>query len=293
MVVLLVAYGPVLACDANEPCDKCAKQPELSWNPDDRLATDQLKRFYSLKQLIEAAYKANDMVAATNLAKEYLELARTYRCNWNYGNAIHDANNFLGLISLRNGETEAAVDYLLKAGKSTGSPQLNTFGPDLALANELLKQGQVAAVKTYLTDIKTFWEMDSGQVANWLTRIENGDKPELDRFGAHRPSAAERILFWLAVAWPALVAAVCLYSLRRRISRKWLFAVTTVVCGYLAMVLASWGAAYLGPRILTGMSNAGESTVLFVVYAAVGVGFIFPALAIFFVSRLFITEKTS
>jgi len=60
---------------------------------------------------------------ALELGAEYLELANTYRCNWNYGNAVHDANRYLGLISLKKGDTDAAVVYLREAGKSTGSPQ--------------------------------------------------------------------------------------------------------------------------------------------------------------------------
>ena len=53
-------------------------------------------------------------------AKEFLELAAVYRCNWNYGNAIHDANRYLGLASLRAGKVDEAAKFLVLAGKSTG-----------------------------------------------------------------------------------------------------------------------------------------------------------------------------
>src|SRR5579859_2182957 len=137
----LAVSAASIACDATTPCDKCAKDPEMSWNPESKFATDRLKRFYALDDHIKKAYAANDFAGAGKLATEYLELANTYRCNWNYGNAVHDANRYLGLISLKKGDTDAAVVYLREAGKSTGSPQLDSFGPELDLANELLKRG--------------------------------------------------------------------------------------------------------------------------------------------------------
>jgi len=117
----------------------------MSWNPENKFVTDRLKRFYALDDQIKAAYAANDSAGTGKLATEYLELANTYRCNWNYGNAVHDANRYLGLISLKKGDTDAAIVYLREAGKSTGSPQLDTFGPELDLANELLKLRKVGA----------------------------------------------------------------------------------------------------------------------------------------------------
>jgi hypothetical protein len=242
VAVLLAVHTLAQACDANTPCDKCARESEMSWNPENRFVSDRLNRFYSLEDLVKAAYEAGDMTAATVLAKEYLDLAGTYRCNWNYGNAIHDANRFLGLISLKNADPGAAAAYLRKAGKSTGSPQLNTFGPDLDLANRLLKDGHVEPVKEYLKDIKVFWEMDNGQVAKWLTTIERGEKPELNRF-SKGPGIAELLLFWFAFAWPVLIVAASLCFLRRRISRKWLFGITSLVSGYLAMIIAGMASA--------------------------------------------------
>jgi hypothetical protein len=98
-----------------------------------------------------------------SLAKEYLELALTYRCNWNYGNAAHDGNRYLGLVRLRNGNLEQAAAHLEVSGKTTGSPQLNSFGPDLDLADQLLKRGLIKPVEQYLVDINLFWKSGSAQ----------------------------------------------------------------------------------------------------------------------------------
>ena len=130
-----------------------------------------MQRFYSLEELITESYSSNDYESAKELISEYLELAGEYRCNWNFGNAIHDANRILGLISLRNGEIDEAAAYLLEAGKSSGSPQLDSFGPDLDLASELQKLGKSDEVLIYLNDIASFWVMNNGIVDNWSMRF--------------------------------------------------------------------------------------------------------------------------
>ena len=197
IALALASHAPVNACDATIPCDKCAAESEMSWNPENRFVTERLRRFYSSDDLIGKAYAAGDFAAVSNLTAEYLALAAVYRCNWNYGNAIHDANRFLGLVSVKHGNVEVASQYLLNAGKSTGSPQLDTFGPELDLANELLKQGAVEPVKEYLRDIKRFWRLDQGQVAKWLASIDKGERPELDRFAAMQPQMSKLHCFGL------------------------------------------------------------------------------------------------
>jgi len=227
------------------------------------------------------------------LAAEYLELAAVYRCNWNYGNAVHDANRYLGLMRLKNGNTAGAVEHLLRAGKSTGSPQLDTFGPELDLANELLKQGSAEPVMEYLRDIKRFWRLDQGQVVAWLSSIEKGERPELSRFAANQPSAAQVALFWFVLTWPLLVIGGTLYLLRRRIVRKWLFGITGVVAGYVAMFVSNITLAFAIPRVLASMSDAGSVTMTTLTYISVGIGLLIPLLAIVAISRFFVSAKNA
>ena len=182
---LLLLAIPAVGCEEPVACDKCEKNSEFSWNPSDQYATVRLQRFYGLEDLMEAAYKNKRYEEAKTLIAEYLALAKIYRCNWNYGNAVHDAHRILGLILLQGGDVDGAAAALLEAGQSAGSPQLDTFGPDLDLANELLKRGKTPEVTAYLNDIKRFWEMDNGVVDQWLTGIAAGAAPELNK---HRAS---------------------------------------------------------------------------------------------------------
>lgn len=261
LAIAFFASTPLFACDESVACEKCAKESEFSWNPNNQFVTTRLNRFYSLDEQITTAYKANDFGKVKELAKENLGLAAVYRCNWNFGNAIHDTNRVLGLVSLKSGDIDRAAGYLLKAGKSTGSPQLNSFGPELDLANELLQLGKVDAVKSYLKDIKSFWEMDNGQVDAWLTEIEKGGKPQLNRFAGNKPGPLLLVVFWLATAWPLIVSITFLYAQRKRIARKLLFVITAVLSGYAVMYVGNWILGYAIQAIMSSIENLGEITI--------------------------------
>lgn len=125
------------------------------------------------------AFKIGEYDKAEKYAVASLTMSTVYKGNWNYGNAIHNSNVILGRISLVQGDIDQAKNYLLEASKSEGSPQLDTFGPNLELANELLIENERVAVVQYLESISTFWEMDNGCVKRWLSEIEDGGTPKL------------------------------------------------------------------------------------------------------------------
>lgn len=125
------------------------------------------------------AFETGDYEKAEKYAVSSLAMSEGYEGNWNYGNTIHNSNVVLGRISLAQGDVEGAKRYLVEASKSEGSPQLDTFGPDLKLANELLQKGEIGVVVQYLGSVSRFWEMDNGCVKAWLSEIENGETPKL------------------------------------------------------------------------------------------------------------------
>lgn len=287
LAISLFSPASLFACDENVACDKCAKESEFSWNPSDQFVTAQLSRFYSLDDKISEAYKANDFGKVKELAKENLELAAVYRCNWNFGNAIHDTNRVLGLVSLKGGDVDVASDYLLRAGKSSGSPQLDTFGPELDLANELLQLGKVDAVKSYLKEIKLFWDMDNGQVDTWLAEIEKGGRPQLDRFAGNKPSPLLMAIFWVATAWPFIVSVAFLYAQRKRIAKKLLLFVIAVPSGYALMYVGNWIVDYVIQATLSDMEDLGETTLFFMGYLPLGIVLLLPVLSVFLLARFF------
>ena len=108
--------------------------------------------------------------------------AVTHNGDWNDGNAIHDGNMVRGLVALRSGNVQQAAQDLIEAGKTTGSPQLNSFGPDMMLASELLEKGQRDAVLEYLVSCKKFWTLGAARLDAWIDLIRSGGKPD---FGAN------------------------------------------------------------------------------------------------------------
>jgi hypothetical protein len=143
---------------------------------------NDLKRFYSLENLIKEKYFNNQLHEAQELSNEYLLLARKYPKDWNYGNAIQKANTYLGLIALEYGYIDAAKAHLIASGNTPGSPQLDTFGPNMLLAKALLDHNHINVVLEYLDQLKIFWEMEDGKIDHWKNQIDKGESPD---FGAN------------------------------------------------------------------------------------------------------------
>ena len=110
-------------------------------------------------------------------ANELAALLPKYQGDWNYGNAIQDANLILGRIAVTEGRIDDAKTYLLASGKSPGSPQMNSFGPNMSLAKDLLEKGERDAVLEYFELCRNFWAMDDGKLDQWARRRPVGKNP--------------------------------------------------------------------------------------------------------------------
>lgn len=136
-------------------------------------------RFHALGNLIADAYKKGEIGEAKALILRYQELARQYKTDWNYGNALHQTNVYLGLIALDNQDIETAKLHLLKAADTPGSPQLNSFGPNMLLAKRLLEAGEKEVVLTYIDKCRKFWKFifSTLPARRWKKAINKGDIP--------------------------------------------------------------------------------------------------------------------
>jgi TonB family protein len=135
---------------------------------------DEIERFYALPELAKKSVEAGALDKAASYANEMLRMAPQYRGDWNYGNAIHDGNMVLGLVALRQGSVENAKQYLLQSAKMSGSPQLDSFGPDLTLARELLQKGERAAVLEYISLCRTFWKLGGPKLDAMTEAVRSG-----------------------------------------------------------------------------------------------------------------------
>ncbi|MGH2756796.1 MAG: hypothetical protein ACRDI3_03315 [Actinomycetota bacterium] len=122
------------------------------------------------------ALDRGDLTTAEKLGRRRLQQAPETD-NWDHGNAIHYGHLILGHVALRNGDLDKANRELLLAGRTTGSPQLDSFGPNMSLARDLLRKGQQETVLEYLDLIAVFWDFDE-DVDDWASQIRNGTMPD-------------------------------------------------------------------------------------------------------------------
>lgn len=94
--------------------------------------------------------------------------------------AIHDANMVAGLVALRRGDLERAKQSLLASARTRGSRELRMIGPNLTLANELLKKGEREVVVEYLQGCRSFWSTGQKLLEKWIEQIRSGENPEFD-----------------------------------------------------------------------------------------------------------------
>jgi len=153
---------------------KSLKQFEKSLS----VTTSGREKFYKLADLAKMAFEAGDVKKAENYANELLAQAVQYKNDWNYGNAIHHGNLVLGRIVLKSSNVEKAKEYLIKAGKAPGSPQLNSFGPNMALAKELLEKNEREVVIQYFELCGNFWKMGQDRLKNWTAVVKEGRIPD-------------------------------------------------------------------------------------------------------------------
>jgi hypothetical protein len=144
-----------------------------------------LSRIELLQHLARGAFDAGKLDAARSHAEELLRLTESeaiseyFRHN---GNAIHYGHLVLGRVAFQRGDIEDAKLHLLASAQSKGSPNLNSFGPNMSLAKDLLKAGEREAVLSYFELCGQFWKCGQDRLTLWKSDIESGRIP---LFGAN------------------------------------------------------------------------------------------------------------
>lgn len=151
-------------------------------------AKDEYSRWCALNAAAKESLNTGHDSDARSFAEELEQLAQKYTHDWNYGNAIQDYNIVLGRLALKANDVKEAKRRLLAAGRSPGSPQLDSFGPNMALAKELLTRGERSVVLEYLELCRKFWarnpntnaldKKNSEQLDRWKREIVSGRIPD-------------------------------------------------------------------------------------------------------------------
>lgn len=151
-------------------------------------ALEQFERAYEVAGGgFEGAHLLTSLAKAAFEAERYDD-ARAYATTmlddpsngWDEGNQLHHGNLILGRIALLEDDIESARFHLLAAGKVSGSPQLDSFGPNMRLAAELLERGEREVVLEYFELCSNFWPRE--ELKDWAALVRGGRKPD---FGAN------------------------------------------------------------------------------------------------------------
>ncbi len=131
--------------------------------------------------LAKAAWAAGDRDEGAARAKAIL--ATLEGTPPDQGNVFHEMQVLLGRIALERGDAKEAGARLLASAKTSGSPQLDSFGPDWTLAEDLLAKGQRDVVVAYIDAVGLFWESGRDRLAAWKKELGEGKTPD---FVPHR-----------------------------------------------------------------------------------------------------------
>jgi hypothetical protein len=137
-------------------------------------------RLLGLRGAAELALRFGMLDRAARLARELLSLAERFRDDFYYGNAVHHGHLILGRVALGRGDRAAAGEELLAAGRTPGSPQLGSFGPNMRLARDLLRAGERDVVLRYFELCAVFWVSPGASVAlaGWADQVRSGSVPD-------------------------------------------------------------------------------------------------------------------
>src|SRR5260370_36678292 len=85
-----------------------------------------------------------------------------------------------GRVGVKRGNVQEAVSFLLLAGKTPGSPQLDDYGPDMTLADELLQRGATEVVLQNFRESDHFWRGSRNyQLDRSAKDVQAGVRPDI------------------------------------------------------------------------------------------------------------------
>ncbi len=147
-------------------------------------AANDSDKCFALAQIAKDDFNRGKFAEASQYANQLLSISKrlTPADGGPFGIAVHDSNMVLGRLALKYGKKEAAKQFLLSAGLTTGAPTLDSFGPNMSLANDLLAAGESATVIEYFHECRKFWSFKKDTLLEWESDVKAGNTPN---FGAN------------------------------------------------------------------------------------------------------------
>lgn len=146
-------------------------------------ARTESDRYRVLGEAAKSGFIYGRIEDARNCARELLSLDEKFKDEpWRNGNAVYDGHLVLGRIAAEEGRMDEAREHLLESGKSTGSPVLGSFGPNMSLARDLLQSGERDGVLQFFDLCRRFWTIGDETLTLWSEDVKAGRMPD---FGAN------------------------------------------------------------------------------------------------------------
>jgi tetratricopeptide (TPR) repeat protein len=142
------------------------------------LADSNMQKQLLLAELSKVAFEAEQYDKAASYANQALEAVNDLSRDNIHGEALHHGHAVLGRIALMNGQLTKAKEHLLAAGNTPGSPALDSFGPNMSLAKELLDSGESEVVLDYFRLCAQFWKHGETRLSAWTETVEQGEIPD-------------------------------------------------------------------------------------------------------------------
>ena len=137
-------------------------------------------RYLFLTDVAIYAYESELYSQSEIYAKELLHLANAFQKDQDHGNAVHYGNIVLGLVALERKDAELARYYLLQATTSSGSSEIERFGPDFTLARQMIEENEFIAVIDYLNLCRPLWTKGNSQIDQWIALLNENQIPDFD-----------------------------------------------------------------------------------------------------------------
>jgi len=141
------------------------------------VSTNKTLQHTTSADLAMTAFNAGEYEKARLYAVSLLQRGQNKEgYSYNPGGDFHHAHLILGRLALRDGDTAGAEAHLLAMGRVSQSPVLASFGPNMRLAQELLKVGKREAVLAYFDECANLWK--DKHLAIWRTQVQKGQLPD-------------------------------------------------------------------------------------------------------------------
>ena len=136
-------------------------------------------RPYIIGYVADEAERALEYVKAGKYAEDAVKLGGSGGSN--AGRNIYYGQQVLGLLALRQGDTESAKARLLAAAAAPRWSGLAQRGPNVVLARRLLDRGEREVVREFLDRCKRIWPEGITTLENWREDIRVGKVPDFGR----------------------------------------------------------------------------------------------------------------